>query len=259
MAQFQGIPLFIETPRGSVRHWHDPHNGESGETHMVHDYGYVKHTLGTDDEEVDVYVGPNKESTKVFVVTQMKAPTFVEVDEQKCMLGFNSAEEAKTAYLRHYNNERFFGSIQEMTLEEFKSKIKSQRGVLLKGSTTSAILRELAMSNKKEVTDILKGITSRMASYIRRRAEAEARTQEVPEVDHNPGAMELLDRSNVPFEPTRVYKSMIHNQTEVHTSGAYIPYEPCGSCGHMTKSATECPHCEFVRATNADAKPIWRR
>jgi hypothetical protein len=39
------------------------------------------------------------------------------------MLGFDSAEEAKKAYLRQYNDPKFFGSMTELSFEKFKEKV----------------------------------------------------------------------------------------------------------------------------------------
>ena len=128
---FQGLPVSIENRKGSYRHWKDHFNGTEGKTLMKYAYGYVRGTLGTDGDEVDVYVGPNEKADQVFVITQMKTPEFKEVDEQKCMLGFDSAKEAKKAYIDHYDNPKFFGSMKAMSLDEFKAKLKS-KGKLIK-------------------------------------------------------------------------------------------------------------------------------
>lgn len=130
--EFQGMPISIENRAGSNRYWHDPNSDERGKTKMEYPYGYVRGTLGVDGDEVDVFLGPNKESDKVFVVTQMQRFEFEDVDEQKVMLGFDNAIEAKTAYLKHYDNARFFGDMKEMTVEEFKTKLKTKKGKLIK-------------------------------------------------------------------------------------------------------------------------------
>lgn len=130
--EFQGLPISVENRAGSERHWHDPHSGESGSTKMKYPYGYIRGTLGTDGDEVDVFVGPAKDSTKVFVVTQMKKPNFDEVDEQKVMLGFHSASDAKAAYLDHYDDPKFFGSMKEFHMADFKEKLTSHKGKLIK-------------------------------------------------------------------------------------------------------------------------------
>lgn len=118
-----GFQISIENPKGSKRTWHDPHSGESGTTYMHHAYGYIRRTEGTDGDHVDVYVGPNHASTRVFIVNQMKKPDFKEFDEQKVMLGWDRPEDAKDAYLKQYNNPKFFGSMKEMALEEFQRKV----------------------------------------------------------------------------------------------------------------------------------------
>lgn len=130
-----GFDISIENPRGSVRTWKDPHSGESGSTKMRWDYGYIRRTEGTDGDHVDVYVGPNHASTRVFIVNQMKKPDFKEFDEQKVMLGWDRPEDAKSAYLKQYNNPKFFGSMTEMPLEEFQRKVldKSFHGKKIAG------------------------------------------------------------------------------------------------------------------------------
>jgi len=120
---FQGLPISIENPAGSIRRWEDHATGETGETKMLYPYGFIRKTEGTDNGEVDVYVGPRRNSDKVFVIHQMKGPDFKQYDEDKCMLGFDSAKQAKKAYLKHYDNPNFFGSMTQMTMREFKSKV----------------------------------------------------------------------------------------------------------------------------------------
>jgi len=120
---FRGLEISIETDKGSKREWHDPHSGESGSTLMKFPYGYIRKTLGTDGDHVDVYVGPNEAADNVYIVNQMKKPDFKTFDEQKCMLGFDNAIAAKKAYLDHYNDDRFFGSMATLSFEEFKTKV----------------------------------------------------------------------------------------------------------------------------------------
>jgi len=121
--KFQGLDIAIENRKGSKRYWYDPHGKEQGSTHMHFDYGYIRKTKGTDGDHVDVYLGPNEASDRVFIINQMKKPGFDKFDEQKVMLGFDSAEEAKKAYLKQYDDPRFFGSMKEMTFSEFKTKV----------------------------------------------------------------------------------------------------------------------------------------
>lgn len=120
---FRGLQISIETDKGEKRHWHDPHAHTNGVTLMKHPYGYIRRTEGVDGDHVDVYVGPNEEAENVYVVHQMKAPDFKKFDEDKCMLGFDTLDEAKKAYLAHYTDSRFLGSITTMPFEEFKEKV----------------------------------------------------------------------------------------------------------------------------------------
>lgn len=120
---FRDLHISIETDKGELRHWYDPHNNTKGSTKMKYPYGYIRRTKGTDGDHVDVYVGPNERAKYVYIVNQNKAPDFTKFDEQKCMLGFLSENAAKTAYLAHYDNPKFLGSITRMPYEEFRDKV----------------------------------------------------------------------------------------------------------------------------------------
>ena len=124
--KFQGLNIVVENKKGTTRSGIDP-DGNAWEIEMKFPYGYVRRTEGVDGDEVDVYVGDNRESDKVFVVHQ-NVPETGEFDEDKVMLGFDSGEEAKSAYLDHYDNPKFFGSMTEMSFTEFKEKLKKNKG-----------------------------------------------------------------------------------------------------------------------------------
>lgn len=123
---FQGMPIAVETDRGQERHWYDKDSGERGTTKMRYPYGYFMGTkasgISGDGMALDVYVGPEEKADEVYVVRQMKKPDFKEFDELKVMVGFESEKQARVAYLAHYNNERFLGSIEKYSLPEFKNK-----------------------------------------------------------------------------------------------------------------------------------------
>jgi hypothetical protein len=120
---FRGLQISVETDKGEKRHWYDPHEKKHGVTTMKWPYGYIRRTEGLDGDHVDCFVGPNERAPKVYIVHQMKAPHFSEQDEDKCMLGFLSSDAAKKAYLQHYTDSRFFGSMTEMSFEDFKNKV----------------------------------------------------------------------------------------------------------------------------------------
>lgn len=85
----------IENPRNSVRQGRTL-DGEEWSVSMPHHYGYIKGTEGADGDEVDCFVGPNPKSQRVFVVNQKDKEGIF--DEHKCMLGFDTPEQAREAY-----------------------------------------------------------------------------------------------------------------------------------------------------------------
>ena len=92
----------IENPKGSERSGTDA-NGKKWSVKMNNTYGYIRGTEGVDGDHIDVFLAEDMDKWDgkyVFVVDQYNPDgTF---DEHKVMLGFNSTEEARSAYLSNY-------------------------------------------------------------------------------------------------------------------------------------------------------------
>ena len=92
----------IENPKGSERSGTDA-NGKKWSVKMNNTYGYIRGTEGVDGDHIDVFLAEDMdkwEGKYAFVVDQYNPDgTF---DEHKVMLGFNSMEEARSAYLSNY-------------------------------------------------------------------------------------------------------------------------------------------------------------
>ena len=125
--EFQGLPISIENERGSYRQGMDP-NGETWRTPFLNlKYGYIRGTKGSDGDQVDVYIGPHGKSTRVFVVNQQD-PNTKKFDEWKVMLGFESPEQAKIAYLGQYDRPDYFGDMVEVDMATFKDLMRAGAG-----------------------------------------------------------------------------------------------------------------------------------
>jgi hypothetical protein len=120
---FNGLQVSIETGRSRCREWHNPHDGSQGMSRMSLPYGYIRSSQGVDLDHFDCFVGADRTAPNVYIVTTMKAPDFAEVDEQKAILGVQTAEEAKRVFHASYNDPRFFGTMTEMPFEEFKQQV----------------------------------------------------------------------------------------------------------------------------------------
>jgi len=139
--KFQGFDISIENRKGSVRHWYDKTTDTHGETKMEFPYGYIRLTEGTDGDHVDVFVGGDEQAKNAYVIHQMRAPDFKTFDEDKVMLGFASAKEAKQAYLRHFDSPKFFGSMTAMPVEQFRKKVFRMKRKMIKSKRTEDQLR----------------------------------------------------------------------------------------------------------------------
>lgn len=117
-----GLDITIENPRGSERSGTDK-SGKPWRVEMAHHYGYIKRTEGADGDQVDVFIGPNPDSDKVFVVNQVD-PSTKRFDEHKVMLGFDNAAAARKGYLANYaKGWKGLGSIEPMSVETFKKEL----------------------------------------------------------------------------------------------------------------------------------------
>jgi hypothetical protein len=119
-----GFDITIEFPRGSTRKGKNK-EGVEWERTLESDYGYIKRTKGADGENVDVFIGENPESDKVFVVDQV-SPDSKEFDEQKVMMGFDTKQSARDGYLANYAEDwQGLGAITEMTQDQFKDWVNN--------------------------------------------------------------------------------------------------------------------------------------
>ena len=113
-----GFQITIENPKGSYRKGKD-RNGKEWKTFMHNDYGYFTKTVGKDGDAIDVFIGPNQNSKKIFAVDQKVGGEF---DETKVMFCFSNAEQAKKAYLSNYGKDwKGFWKITECDIDTFKN------------------------------------------------------------------------------------------------------------------------------------------
>lgn len=123
--EHQGLRIAVENKPGSVRKGTTP-EGKKWRTVMKNAYGYIMGTHGADGEDVDCYLGPHEDATHAHVVHQHK-PDGKGYDEDKVMLGFKSKEDAKKAYLAHYDDPKFLGPIHAVPMDRFKKLLESDK------------------------------------------------------------------------------------------------------------------------------------
>jgi len=116
---FRGLMIHVENKPGTIR------EGKGWKTHMRMAYGEFLGTLGVDKDKLDVYVGPYRNAPNVYIIHQnhVRGPRAGKYDEDKVMVGFESAEQAKQAYLAHYDSDKYFRSITTMAFPLFKRAI----------------------------------------------------------------------------------------------------------------------------------------
>lgn len=112
-ASFYGLLCFIENPKGSYRY------GPGWVTKAPAHYGFIFNTTGADGDEMDCYLGPNLKAGKIYVVDQniIGSDKF---DEHKCMIGYDSQQEALSDYMAGHNKARqIYRGMKVMTVSDF--------------------------------------------------------------------------------------------------------------------------------------------
>lgn len=118
-----GFDITLENPKGSTRSGKDA-DGKAWSITMQNDYGYIRGTESVDGDHIDIYLGDNTASEKVFVMDAIDQKTGA-FDEHKVLLGFDSAEAALDAYLANYEKGWKPGTLTEVSLGEFRKWIES--------------------------------------------------------------------------------------------------------------------------------------
>lgn len=120
-----GYDITIEQPKGSVRRGTDA-NGKQWEQKMNNTYGYIRGTEGVDGDHIDIFLSDDPTQGNVYVVDQVNPDG--SFDEHKVMYGFNSAEDARAAYLSNYEEGwQGLGTITEVSKDEFKKWVNSSK------------------------------------------------------------------------------------------------------------------------------------
>lgn len=115
---YQGVPIFIEYPVGSVRTGTDP-AGHQWSTTMSAAYGYVAGTHdGGDGEPVDAFVGPAADCEVVWWVELVKPDG--SHDELKLVFGCHTQQQAMDLCLAHIPQE-YIGGISPGTVSQIRS------------------------------------------------------------------------------------------------------------------------------------------
>jgi phage-related protein (TIGR01555 family) len=118
--EFGGVPITVERSKGQRRVLKNDSGNVVYDRTLLHDYGFIRGTIGRDGDEVDVIIGPDESAANVFVADMIDLGPDVDKrsDEDKVLLGFRSEAEARAAFLSMYPPE-FLGSLKRMSIKEF--------------------------------------------------------------------------------------------------------------------------------------------
>lgn len=142
VVKVRGLIVAIENPKGSVRRGTDK-SGKKWEQKMAWDYGYAKGVSAVDGDKLDIFLGPDPEHGKIFVVDQVLDGKY---DESKVMLGFEDEAAAKAGYLANYEKGwKGLGHITEMNDDKFKEWYQGGQNGMAKDAGAPGFWRSLGI------------------------------------------------------------------------------------------------------------------
>lgn len=170
LLDLNGFGIAIENPKGSTRSGKDA-QGKEWSTKMKDHYGEIQNTEGADGDNVDVFIGDNPESQKVFVVDQID-PATGKFDEHKVIMGVNDIKQAKRTYNRNYaKGWKGAAEITEMTVDGFRQWVNfgdTRKPMKYKEVTVELPRRDMASEKDKPGRGVP---TAKRIADSRRRAE----------------------------------------------------------------------------------------
>lgn len=127
---FQGLNISIENGKGSTKRGKKTPQGTEWAVTMPAHYGYIRGTIGADDDQIDVYLGKRPESRTVWVIDQNKVSKKGKVkgfDEHKVGLGYTKLRKFLKDYLKSHPDGRpeRVETITELSMKEFKNWLAS--------------------------------------------------------------------------------------------------------------------------------------
>jgi len=122
---FHGIPIVIEYLEGEIKPGHDPDDGIGFVQHA--DYGFIVGTTTNEEGEgLDVFIGPEPESKRVFLVALMNPHDREEFMEYKALLGWKDHNEAEAFCRRQYFDD-MVGLLFEVSIPDLIDMSELQR------------------------------------------------------------------------------------------------------------------------------------
>lgn len=127
---FASLPVVVDRPKGFVQRKLDDAGQILWERTYTVDYGYIPSTLGGDEEELDVFLGPEEGVPSAFWIVQVDEQG--DFDEYKVILGVPDEDAARAIYLAHVP-EKFMGRVFETPVGILHALLGLEPEDLLKG------------------------------------------------------------------------------------------------------------------------------
>ena len=230
----QGMKITIEAPRGTDRVLHDDEGKQVYRRRMYHDYGYIDGTKGRDGDEVDCFVGPITNAPEVFIIhmKDMGANVTEREDEDKCFIGFSSADTAKAAFLMHYPAS-FYDGMTSLPVDVFKKRLAQASQPHRKKKITAAGMQCPRCARAYDVKDRRVGYCQKCGRKLKPQQIAAGG----PGSGRHPGTMQPSE-INKELEDNRKKSSVLNQRMIEEGRGSERPSEYRKKSDELSQSLT---------------------
>lgn len=153
----QGFGITIETPKGGVRRSKEGAEIEWEVRDFPTDYGYIEGTVAGENEPLDVFLGPQKDTAPNVLVIDQINPHTGAFDELKVMFGYDDLAQAKQDYVHAFSDASGaarIGAATPLTVEQFREFVRvgdMTKPLAYQGPTTQSGAPSLAAASAPAV------------------------------------------------------------------------------------------------------------
>lgn len=132
-----GFKILIEYKKGDKKRGINRKTGKPWVKEFFIHYGFLENAIGSDGDNLDVYVVPRAKSNKPIFVFHNLNPEGTAFDEDKVFMGCNNLDQAKLLWRMHVHApNKMWGGVCEFSTQEFRDILakmtKTSTGIISK-------------------------------------------------------------------------------------------------------------------------------
>lgn len=245
-----GLPVTIEHPKGTLRELKDDSGNVVYRKHMFADYGFFNGTKGRDGDEVDCMLGPVKNPTEAYVVhmRDMGPVKHEREDEDKVMLGYPTADAAKSAFLLHYPK-NFYDGMSTLPIAKFAQAMKTasmpyRRSKITAAGSMGEMLIKLGTAPKGVLILLCSGLPVQGLYHLFAGVNRGAQVEEMEGFRRSIDKIfARLKRGKSDKVVSQNISKLVKQEGKPQDQAIAIAYHEAGRGRKVESAVKKCPHC----------------